>query len=200
MADTLTHRTPLSEVLRGSVPDSAVDIVEVKDRGMIDLRGHLADRDFGGLLGVDLPSVPRTSVSHGSLTVLWLSLDQWLITCPRGDAVALTAALQRDLQGVHSLVADVSDMRTILRVSGDGAAEVLMKGTSVDLTLADGKPGTVRRLRFAEVAAMVHALPDGKSFDLYVFRSYADYVLQYLTAAARPQAAIRLFKGSAHSA
>jgi sarcosine oxidase, subunit gamma len=196
MADTLTHRTPLSG--RTLARDSAVSIAEVTDRGMIDLRGHLADAGFARavktVLGVALPTAPRTCASHGAVTVLWLSLDQWLITCPRGEAAALAAALASELNGVHALAVDVSDMRAIFRVTGAGAAEVLMKGTSVDLTLEDGTPGTVRRMRFAEIAALTHALPGGEGFDLYVFRSYAPYALQYLEAAARPAAALRLFK------
>jgi sarcosine oxidase subunit gamma len=202
MADTLNHRTPLSG--RTPARDSAVAIAEVTDRGMIDLRGHLADAAFARaaktVLGLTLPDVPRTSASHGAVTALWLSPDQWLITCPRGEAAALTAALQAELKSVHALAVDVSDMRVILRVTGAGAAEVLMKGTSVDLTLADGRPGTVRRMRFAEIAALTHALPGGEGFDLYVFRSYAEYALQYLEAAARPAAAIRLFQPRTQSA
>ena len=34
-------------------------------------------------LGVDLPRQPRTSVAWGDVKVLWLSIDQWLILCPR---------------------------------------------------------------------------------------------------------------------
>jgi len=202
MADTLTHRTPLAG--RAPARDSVVSIAEVTDRGMIDLRGHLADAAFGKaaktVLGLALPDMPRTSASHGALSVLWLSLDQWLITCPRGETAAVTAALQAELKGVHALVVDVSDMRAILRVTGPGAAEVLMKGTSADLTLQDGRPGAVRRMRFAEIAALAYALPGGEGFDLYVFRSYAEYALQYLEAAARPAAAIRLFAAKAQSA
>jgi sarcosine oxidase subunit gamma len=195
MAEAFAHRTPLAA--RPAARDTSVRIEEVTDRGVIDLRGHLADAGFRKaakqVLGVDLPAQPRTSVVAGKLTILWLSLDQWLITCPREEASALAAAMQRELEGVHALAVDVSDMRAIVRVSGEGAAETLMKGTSVDLTLADGAPGTVRRLRFTEIAAMAHALPGGEGFDLYVFRSYAPYALQYLEAAARPAAAIRLF-------
>jgi sarcosine oxidase subunit gamma len=202
MADPLTHRTPLAG--RTSPRDSAVAIAEVTDRGMIDLRGHLADPAFGravkAVLGLALPSKPRTSASHGAVTALWLSLDQWLITCPRGEAAALAAALAAELNSVHALAVDVSDMRTIVRVTGAGAAETLMKGTSVDLTLEDGAPGTVRRMRFAEIAALTHALPGGEGFDLYVFRSYAPYALQYLEAAARPAAALRLFQPKPQSA
>jgi len=54
--------------------------------------------------------------------------------------------------------------------------------------------GAVRRLRYAEIAAMVHVIstrPD--AVDLYVFRSYAEYVWDYLAATAKEAARITLF-------
>ncbi|HKG74070.1 MAG TPA: hypothetical protein VKA79_07520, partial [Aestuariivirgaceae bacterium] len=54
--------------------------------------------------------------------------------------------------------------------------------------------GAVRRLRYAEIAALVHVIgrePD--VMDLYVFRSYADYAWTYLTTTAREAARIQLF-------
>jgi uncharacterized protein YbbC (DUF1343 family) len=60
--------------------------------------------------------------------------------------------------------------------------------------------GWRRRMRFAEIAALTHALPGGEGFDLHVFRSYAPYALQYLEAAARPGGALRLFQPKPQSA
>ena len=123
---------------------------------------------------------------------LWLSTDQWLITAPRPATGALHARLRTALKGVHSLCVDMSDARTILRLEGNNAVEVLNKGTSADFT--DLKEGAVRRLRYAEIAALVHVVgrePD--VMDLYVFRSYADYAWTYLTTTAREAARIKLF-------
>ena len=60
----------------------SVSLREIPDRGMIDLRGLTTDPGFmaavKGVLGVDLPVKPRTSVAWGDVKVLWLSTDQWL--------------------------------------------------------------------------------------------------------------------------
>src|SRR5687767_450108 len=116
----LSYESPLS----GATPADGlpVSLREIPDRGMIDLRGLASDDAFmaaaKGVLGVDLPTTPRTSVSWGDIKVLWLSIDQWLILCPRTKAHALLADLRGALTGIHSLSVDVSDMRAVIRMEG----------------------------------------------------------------------------------
>ena len=174
----------------------SIDLREITDRGMIDLRGSTSDKKFMGavkkVLGVDLPKTPRTSATWGDVKALWLSIDQWLILCSRAKASELASQLVTELSSVHSLVVDVSDMRAILRLEGDGVREVLLKGSSLDLLSDDYAPGTVRRMRFAEIAALLHVVEDNV-FDVYVFRSYADYAWDFLLATARAPAQVKLF-------
>lgn len=65
---------------------SEIVIEESTDRGMIDLKGDPAEPGFldavKAVLGLDLPLVPRSSLSSGDTTILWLSTDQWLIVLP----------------------------------------------------------------------------------------------------------------------
>jgi sarcosine oxidase, subunit gamma len=183
---------------RDTPTSTSVVIREISNRGMIDLRGLASDRRFTmavkAALGVDLPKTPRTAVSWGDVKLLWLSIDQWLITCPRDKADALHAQLVKALAGIHSLIVDVSDMRAIIRLEGEGVRETLMKGTSLDLT--EGyKPGTVRRMRFAEIAALLNVVEDNV-IDVYVFRSYAEYTWEFLLKAARKGSEVRLYRPS----
>jgi sarcosine oxidase, subunit gamma len=193
MSELLT-RTPLQH--RPEPSGLAIGMREIKERGMIDLRGLASDPAFLGaakrILETDLPLAPRTSASQGEITVLWLSIDQWLILCPRIRTADIVAKLRQALAGIHSLAVDVSDMRAVIRLEGEGVREVLLKGSSLDL-LSDGyPPGTVRRLFFAEIAALIQVIePD--VIDLYVFRSYADYAWDFLLTAGRASAGIRLF-------
>ena len=174
----------------------SINLREITDRGMIDLRGSASDKKFMAavkkVLGLDLPKTPRSSVSWGDVKVLWLSIDQWLILCSRGKANELTAALVAELGSIHSLAVNVSDMRAVLRLEGEGVREVLLKGSSLDLLSDDYGPGTVRRMRFAEIAALLHVV-ENDVFDVYVFRSYADYAWEFLLATARAPAAVKLF-------
>jgi sarcosine oxidase, subunit gamma len=182
--------------LRVSPDTTYVDIREITERGMIDLRGFTTDRKFvaavKSTLGVDLPKQPRTSHTWGDIRVLWLSADQWLITCARSKAQALADELSAALNGIHSLVVNVSDMRAIIRLEGARAREVVMKGSSLDLIDGEYMPGTVRRMRFAEIAALLHIVEENV-IDIYMFRSYADYTWEFLLKAARKGSEVAAF-------
>ncbi|MFO1034550.1 MAG: sarcosine oxidase subunit gamma family protein [Hyphomicrobiales bacterium] len=173
-----------------------VEMREISERGMIDLRGLATEKKFmaaaKGVLGVDLPKAPRTSATWGDIKVLWLSPDQWLISCPRGKAQELANDLTAALAGIHSLAVNVSDMRAIIRLEGERVREVVMKGSTLDLTDGSYTPGTVRRMRFAEIAALLHIVED-KVIDIYVFRSYAHYAWDFIAKAARKGSEVGLF-------
>lgn len=181
---------------RETAANTSIQLHEISTRGMIDLRGLASDRKFMAaakqVLGVDLPKAPRTSTTWGDVKALWLSPDQWLILCARDKAPALQAELSKALDGIHALVVDVSDMRCVIRLEGEGVRETLMKGCSLDLLSADYGPGIVRRVRFAEIAALLHVVEENV-IDLYVFRSYADYTWDFLLKAARKGSEVRLF-------
>ena len=170
-------------------------IAERSDVGMIDLR-VLGDNTkaltaAGKVLGIDLPVEPRTSTASEDVACLWFSVDQWLVTCERARAAELSQSLSKALEGHFASVTDVSDMRAVIRLTGESARQTLMKCVSIDILSAAIQPGYVRRVNFGEIAAALHMVsnePD--SFDLYVFRSYASYALDWLEEAARESAAI----------
>ena len=175
----------------------AISMREIAGRGMIDLRGLASDKKFvkavKDVLGFDLPKAPRTSTVWGDMKALWLSVDQWLITCPGDKATALQSQLTEALKGIHSLVVNVSDMRAVIRLEGEHVRTTVMKGTSIDLTHGDYPAGTVRRMKFAEIAALLHIVEDNV-IEISVFRSYADYTWEFLLKAARKGAEVRLFQ------
>ena len=176
-----------------------IDMAERTDVGMIDLRGNADDAAFmknaATALGMDLPLEPRTSATKGDMTVLWLSIDQWLITLPLKARDKILATLNRKLAKNLCLICDMSDARTIIRLTGDQVREVLIKGCSLDVTLPEYVPGTVRRMLFAEVAALSHFVGDKPDVvDLYVFRSYANYVWEWLLQTAHEDTALGVFQ------
>jgi sarcosine oxidase, subunit gamma len=178
--------------------DFAVSVTEIVDRGMMDLRGDPESGPFAAavesVLGMSLPRQPRTSSAAGNLSVLWLSVDQWLVQCPRERSGDLARDLNQALGATSSLVVDMSDARTILRLEGEGVRELIMKGAPVDLTAPEFAKGTVRRLRFGELAAMVHMVGETPDVvDLFVFRSYATFAWEWLVATGSGAAEVRLF-------
>lgn len=176
---------------------NAISIEDIK-LGMIDLRGDFSDKKFAAAvkkaLDVTLPSKPRRSASKNDVTCLWLSPDQWLITCPDEQTGKLLSKLKKALGSIHSLAVDVSDARSVLRLTGDSARETLMKGSSVDLSAKECDQGYVRRLLFAEQGALVHIRSQGPDIiDLFVFRSYTPYVWKWLEVTSNTHAKVNLF-------
>jgi sarcosine oxidase, subunit gamma len=184
----LAHRKEPTEL--------SISMREIAGRGMIDLRGLATDKKFmkaaKDVLGLDLPKAPRTTNTWGDMKALWLSPDQWLILCPGDKAQKILAELNTSLKGIHSLAVDVSDMRAIIRLEGEHARTTVMKGTSIDLTHGDYTPGTIRRMKFAEVGALLHIIEDDV-IEIYVFRSYADYTWEFLLKAGRKGSEVKLF-------
>lgn len=181
-----------------SASGSAIDISEIQDIGLIDLR--VLPKGRAGLavaakeLGFSLPQSPRTSNSGRGRSALWWSVDQWIITSPRSRTQALAKKLETAFGHTHSMVTNVSDTRAIIRVSGGQVRETLMKGCCVDLLAADVIPGHVRRTQIAEIPAAIHCVSDEPlTFDIYVFRSYADYIWQWLAVAGRASASVQLY-------
>ena len=164
---------------------------------MIDLRGLSTDKKFmaaaKSVLGFELPKAARTSNAWGDVKALWLSPDQWLVLCPRDKTTALLESLNEALSKIHSLCVDVSDMRAVIRLTGEGVHEILMKGCSLDLLSEEYAPGTVRRVRFAEIAALINIV-ETNTIDLYVFVSYAEYAWEFLLKAARKGSEVKLFR------
>ena len=186
-----------SALAHRSAPDNlSISMREISERGMIDLRGSMTDKKFmsaaKSALGVELPKVPRTSTAFGDVQVLWLSTDQWLVLTGRARVGALLSDLRKSFGSIHSLAVDVSDMRAIIRLDGEGVRETLMKGSTLDLISEDYAPGNVRRMRFAEIAALLHVV-EQNVIDIYVFRSYADYAWEFLIKAARKGSEVKLF-------
>jgi sarcosine oxidase, subunit gamma len=189
-----------SALAHQTAPDNtSISIREISERGMIDLRGSTTDKKFTAAaklaLGVDLPKSPRTSTTFGDVQVLWLSTDQWLVLTGRARVTSLLADMRKALGTIHSLAVDVSDMRAIIRLEGEGVRETLMKGSTLDLISDDYAPGTVRRMRFAEIATLLHVV-EQNMIDIYVFRSYADYAWEFLVKAARKGSEVKLFPNS----
>jgi sarcosine oxidase, subunit gamma len=174
----------------------SVTVREIAGRGMIDLRGTAGDRKFMAAakeaLGLDLPKAPRTSASWGDVKALWLAPDQWLILSTQTKTPGLLAGLGKGLAKSHALAVDVSDMRAVIRIEGAEARNVLLKGSSLDLRAGGYGPGTVRRFRFAEIAALLDVVEDDV-FDVYVFRSYAEYAWAWLLKNARAGSEVKAF-------
>ena len=165
-------------------------------QGMIVLRGDPSSAAVKQAAtagsGAAMPGVRKVSqAAHGALA--WMSPDELLVLCPYGEAGARQGAMARALGKEHGLVADVSDARAMVRLSGKGAREVLAKLSPVDLAPGSFGPGDFRRTRVAQVAAAFWMEAD-ESFRIVCFRSVAEYLFGVLKVAAQPGSEVGYFR------
>lgn len=168
-------------------------------RGMISVKADLTSPDVGALLSQlvgegALP--PRKARFRGETGALWMAPDELLIMTPRAQASAVAAHAELALSEIRRLVVDVSDMRSVIRLVGPGAREILAKGAPVDLHPESFRTGDLRRTRLSSVAAALYQLASTpETFEIVCFRSYAPAVWDWLAASSDPAAAPGVFPG-----
>jgi len=148
---------------------------------------HLALRGSGpqfldaceDALGVRPPSTPNTVASSGSVSILWLGPDEWLVVLKTGTVPDLRKALA----GIHSAVVEVTSSRKALEVSGEGAEEVLAKGATLDFSLAAFPVGSCAQTNIARTQGIIHRRGTHE-FVIYVRSSFAPYLRAWLDDAA----------------
>ncbi|MEM6409367.1 MAG: sarcosine oxidase subunit gamma family protein [Pseudomonadota bacterium] len=174
--------------LQGASYDGFARMEEQGLRGMITVRGDLADAGFTkaikSLTGCAVPEVRRCE-AKGDFAVAWMSPDELLILCPYDAAEPGVAQIAEDLAGSHHLVVNMSDARAVFRVSGEKAAQVIAKLAPIDISPDAFGIGDFRRTRLAQTPAAFW-MPEPGVIELICFRSVAEYALAVLSRAAMP--------------
>jgi sarcosine oxidase, subunit gamma len=158
--------------------------IHITPRGLLDIAQvaafGAAEETAAGLskhLGVTITATPNRAVAAGDLTVLWHGPGQWLVV--RAPATTQLAEELAALFADDAAVVDLGHARTVLRLEGDGARDVLAQGTSIDLRPAQFAPGACALTALGKIGALLHAVaPD--TIDVYVARSYAQALAEWL--------------------
>jgi sarcosine oxidase subunit gamma len=167
---------------------AGVAISEHAFTGKLILRGDATDAAFlesaQGALGFSLPLAPNTASGADGTAALWLGPNEWLIATPPGAAMSAAVSLKVALSGRHTAVTDTSDARTVIRLSGPKARDVLVKGCAIDLHPRHFGPGRVAQSMIARAGVILHQVDDAPSYDIYVVASFSSYLWDWLVDAA----------------
>ncbi|KMW57469.1 Sarcosine oxidase gamma subunit [Candidatus Rhodobacter oscarellae] len=168
--------------LNGASFEGYVTVTDMGPAGMITLRGDLGSAAIKKAIGMAVPA-PLKITSKGENSVAWMSPDELLALCPYEVADETAAKMTKALGKAHSLVANVSDARALIRLEGADVREVLAKLTPADV--AAMQPGDLRRSRLAQIPAAFW-LTDDETAYVICFRSVAKYTFDLLTTVAAP--------------
>lgn len=172
---------------------AGVALSEQPFRGIINLRAQPDDGEamsaIEATLGFALPVTPNTTVASATALALWLAPDEWWIVTPGPEPESgpdMAAKLRTALANRRGSVTDVSDSRTCLRVSGPRARDLLCKGLPLDLHPRVFPAGRCAQSHLAKTGVVLHLIAEkGPAFELYVLRSFAEYLWVWLEDAAR---------------
>ena len=132
--------------------------------------------------GVDLPDC--SIIVHGpAVSFVGIGPGQWLAVSESLKHDALACDLAKQLKGLAS-VSDQSDGRTVIRITGARARDVLAKGLPIDLDprvfQANGAATSVISL----MGVQLWQVDDTPAYDIAIFRSLSTSFWRWLTASA----------------
>lgn len=127
-----------------------------------------------GLPSLDLPEQANRASEGGELSALWVAPWEWLLV---GETVADISDRVADNGAALS---DLSHARTVFRVEVALALEILAQGCPLDLRPDQFMPGHCAQSVMAGVSVLVHYLSNGEYMDIYVARSYGQFMYDWL--------------------
>ncbi len=185
------------EVLRGG---AGIAMTERPHRGIVNLRLDPENTEamaaFEAAFGFALPIAANDTAGDADTIALWLGPDEWWLVEPGPEpetGPALAEKLRAALAGHFAAVTEVGESRTCIRVSGPNARALLQKGCPLDLHASVFKAGACAQSILAKAGVTLHLFADesaaqagaeGPVFDIYVLRSFAEYLWVWLEDAA----------------
>lgn len=185
----LAHLGLAARARSGDAENAGVVLSDLPFRHQVALRGDRGDPAFvravEQAVGVAPPTEPDTVVGPADLDagprVLWLGPDEWLVAGADNPASALASATAN----LHAAVVDVSDGRIVIGIAGPNARDLLAKGCPLDLHPAVFPPGRCAQTLIAHAHVILHQTDAAPRYEIYVHRSFADYLWRWLEDAAR---------------
>jgi sarcosine oxidase subunit gamma len=189
MADAYTRRSALQHfgltaaAAKSDAAGADLFIGESAHRAIVNIRGDGGEAfkaAVKSVTGVDLPVTPNTTAKAGDFRILWLGPTEWWVVTTGGTEEKLVADLRQAFNGQHAAVIDVSESRTVITLSGPAARDVLARGCSLDLHPRAFGPGQCAQTGLTKANIMLDQIDGTPSFDVYVLKSFADYLWQWL--------------------
>lgn len=132
--------------------------------------------------GVDLPDNSRC-VQGAQASFVGYGPGQWLAVSETLKGDALARDLAERLKGLAS-ISDQHGGRTVLRLSGPRAREVLAKGLPIDLHPRAFGPGDAATSTISLMGVQLWQTDDAPAYDIALFRSVSESFWRWLTASA----------------
>ena len=133
------------------------------------------------ILGAVLPTKPNTYVQNEKVKIIWLGPDEWMIINDQENKLFIK--LKNELGDLEVSVTNVSENRTIIRLSGKKIIILLSKFLVLDLKKNLGTPSSCAQTIFVKVPILLVRNNDNNQIpiiDIFTNRSHANYIYNLL--------------------
>jgi len=156
------------------------NLKEIDQRSIVRLRV----RPDGAETAVETMQLPQQALQSQdeNLAMHWLGPDQWLLTSESEPVSNILAHIDEALSEQLFAATDLSSGLACFSLSGQSSRTLLAMGCGIDMHPDSFRTGQCIRTRFAQVPVFMVATGDFE-FDLYVDRSYALYLQEWLAVA-----------------
>mgnify|MGYP000849083862 FL=1 len=133
------------------------------------------------LLGIILPTKPNTYSKNENIKSLWLGPDEWLIVNESKND--LFSKLTNKLKEEDTSVTDVSENRTVIRLTGEKIFILLSKFLTLDLENNLFNQSCCAQTLFVKVPSLLirnnneNEIPE---IDIFINRSHSNYIYNLL--------------------
>ena len=156
----------------------------------INLRFDPNNNDYmsscGKILGTILPTRPNTYAQNERVKVIWLGPNEWLIVNDEDNDLFIK--LKNETGDLEASVTDVSENRTIIRISSEKIITLLSKFLVLDLEKNLPTGPSCAQTFFVKVPILLvrnnneNLIPE---IDIFTNRSHANYIYNLLVDGAK---------------
>ena len=154
----------------------------------INLRGNSTDKNFihnsERIINTHIPLEANTSNNNNKLKIIWLSPNEWIIELYEiKDFNKILSELKNSLDTENTAVTDVTENRTILKLSGNNLYKLLSKFMIIDLDKVLKKESSVAQTIFIKIPILIirnFKKNDAPCIFVYANRSHAQYIIDLL--------------------
>lgn len=132
-------------------------------------------------LDIDIPEDCRNATAAGEKTVFRIAPRKLMIVSDKDE---IRESLQEMLNEDEAALSQQDHSRVRLRLSGSGAAALLARGAPVDLDEGVFPAGAFAQTAIHHMWVLIHRARPGEEFDLFVLRSFALSLWEWLIESA----------------
>jgi len=144
---------------------------------------------IGKSLNILLPTEANTSTQSDRFTALWLSPDEWMITCnePVSESTNIYDTEELLNNNISKLnlgaITDVTDQYVVINLKGNKIFELFQAGSPFNFDKFQGKKGAVTQTILNKIDIIDHN-QDKNAVNLFVRRSFSQHLFSWMNDAA----------------